>query len=473
MKTGAAGVAAGLTGVGAASGRKSKKPPNFIIILADDLGYGDLSSFGSPNIKTPRIDALGADGLKLTCVYAEPFCGPARAAIMTGSYPIRIAEPGNTKSRHTILHDQEITLAEVLRPAGYKSAMIGKWGLGGHSNNRWRPELQPPSQGFDVHFGTPASNDWPEDVRLLRDAEVIEQPPELDTLTRRYADEAINFIKSNKKNPFFVYLCPNMPHTALAASENFLGKSDRGLYGDVIEEIDFHVGRIVDALEDEGLADDTYVIFTSDNGPWIVKREEGGSAGPFRGGKMALWEGGVRVPGVVWAPGRIEPGRVSSEMVALQDFLPTLASMAGAALPSDRTIDGLDLSAFINGKTEESPRQEFAYYLWTHLQAVRKGRWKLHLPRPEDPAWVAPLEPTKHLNPEDAAAVKNPMLFDIKTDFRERYNVADENPGIVKDLFDYVEEIRDELGDYDRTGAGVRFFDPYDSRPEAPVRYLR
>jgi len=441
--------------------------------LADDLGYGDIGSYGSPNIRTPRIDAMAAEGLKLTSLYAEPFCGPARAALMTGSYPIRIAEPGNTKSRHTVLHDQEITLAEVLKSAGYKTAMIGKWGLAGHSNNRWRPELMPLEQGFDYHFGTPASNDFPEDVVLLRDEQIIEQPPDLGTMTGRYADETIQFINEQHDSPFFVYFCPNMPHVALAASDEFSGMSRRGLYGDVIEELDHHVGRVIDEVTRLGLHKNTYVVFTSDNGPWIVKRAEGGSSGPFRSGKMSLWEGGVRVPAIIWAPGHIVPGRVSSEMAALQDIFTTFATMAGASLPSDRVIDGLDLSAFIRGESSTSPREEFAYFLWTHLQAVRKGRWKLHLPRPKDPEWVAPLTPSTHLDPEDAIAVQKPLLYDLYTDYRERYDVADEQPAVVAELLSFAEEVRADMGDYNRLGRNTRLFDPFEERPTAPQRYSR
>jgi len=464
------GAATALLSSSVATGMSKRRQPNFVVILADDLGYGDIGSFGSPNIMTPRIDRLVAEGLKLTCVYAEPFCGPARASIMTGSYPIRVAEPGNLKHRHTVLHLRESTIAEVLKPAGYRSAMIGKWGIGVQSNNNWRRDLQPLRQGFDYYFGTPASNDTPEDVVLLEgDGETVEFPARLDTLTGRYADAAIRFMRENRDNPFFVYLCPNMPHVALAASQQFRGKSKRGLFGDVVEEIDFHVGRIVDEIRRLCLENDTYVIFTSDNGPWNVKESDGGSAGPFRGGKSSIWEGGVRVPGVVWGPGRVSANSVSSEMVGLQDFLPTLASLAGAKVPPDVGTDGYDLSDFWLGYSDKSPRNTFAYYLWAHLQAVRQGQWKLHLPRPKDPEWLAPFTPSSHLAPEDAIAVSQPMLFNIETDYAERWNVADDNPKIVAQLFELAEEFRAELGDYNRMGSGVRLYDPYKQRPSRPV----
>lgn len=450
---------------------KPARRPNFVVILADDLGYGDLGCFGSPNILTPRLDRLAEEGLKLTCVYAEPFCGPARASLMTGSYPIRVAEPGNAKHRHTVLHVAETTIADVLAAQGYRNAMIGKWGIGVQSNTNWRRDLQPLHQGFHHYFGTPASNDTPADVVLVEgDGKVIEAPAKLDTLTERYADEAIRFIRENREQPFFVYLCPNMPHVALAASDRFRGTSARGLFGDVVEEIDHHVGRIVDEVRSLGLEDDTYVIFTSDNGPWVVKEGEGGSPGPFRGGKQSIWEGGVRVPGIVWAPGRVAAGRTSDAMTALQDWLPTLASLAEAPLPQGVALDGKDLSGLLLGTAETSPRSTFAYYLWTHLQAVRKDRWKLHLPRPQDPEWLVPLTPSRSLTPADAAAVATPMLFDLQSDYGERWNVAAEHPEIVAELFALAEAFRGELGDYNRIGAGVRFFDTASARPTAPVR---
>lgn len=464
LQAGAATLASGV-----ARGASSSRPPNFILICADDLGYGDLGAFGSPNIRTPRIDALVREGLKLTCVYAQPFCGPARAALMTGCYPMRVAEPGNKKFRHTTLHRREVTLAEVLKPAGYQCAMIGKWGLGGHSNNRYDVNLLPHAQGFDLHFGTPASNDFLADTVLLRDGAVVEKPAAQDTLTRRYADETIRFMKTHRKRPFFVYLCPNMPHVALAASADFRGRSPRGLFGDAVEELDFNVGRVVDEVRRLGLERNTYVVFTSDNGPWIKQREEGGSAGPFRAGKNSAWEGGMRVPGVVWAPGRIRAGRSSSQMVALQDFLPTFAALAGAVVPDDRIIDGINLGEFLHGQSEISPRENFAYYLWTHLQAVRQGQWKLHLPRPADPEWLRPLVPSEHNDPEDSGPIAEPLLFDVASDFRERRNVADKHPEIVARLLDAAERVREDLGDHDRLGRNVRFFDPMTTRPAAPI----
>ena len=225
----------------------------------------------------------------------------------------------------------------------------------------------------------------------------------------------------------------------------------------------------LDEIRGLGLENDTWVIFASDNGPWIVKEGDGGSPGPFRGGKSSIWEGGVRVPGIVWAPGRVAAGRTSHEMTALQDLLPTLASLAGAPLPPKVTLDGHDLSDLFLGRTAASPRNTFAYYLSAHLQAVRQGKWKLHLPRPADPEWLAPFTPSEHLAPEDAIAVTRPMLFDIESDYAERWNLADDHPQIVTELYGLVERFRADLGDYNRMGSGVRLFEPYDVRPARPV----
>jgi arylsulfatase len=260
-----------------------------------------------------------------------------------------------------------------------------------------------------------------------------------------------------------------MPHTALAASRNFEGRSKRGLYGDTVEELDFHVGRILDALEKLGLAGNTYVLFASDNGPWLLRRERGGSAHPLRSGKVSCWEGGFRVPGIFWAPGRIPAGQVSGEMMATLDILPTFAALAGAALPGDRAIDGLDQRDLIAGRSK-GRRDVFYYYLWTHLQAVRSGDWKLHLPRPYRPEWLQPLVNGNHIDPADEQEIPAPMLFHLGEDVGERRDVAARNPEVVKRLVALAEEARQDVGDYNRTGRNARFFDPMEKRPSEPVR---
>ncbi|MBS1829417.1 MAG: sulfatase [Acidobacteria bacterium] len=457
--------AAALLGHAAASTK-----PNFILIYADDLGYGDVGVYGSPNIRTPRIDQLAQEGTRLTSFYAQPICGPSRTALMTGCYPMRVAEHGNKKHLHPVLHTKEVTLAEVLKPAGYATAMIGKWDMAGHSNIAYKPDLLPMQQGYDMQFGTPSSNDSVTQTVLMRDGKVIENPAVQATLTQRYTDEALRFIERNRKQPFFVYLCPNMPHTALAASDKFRGKSKRGLFGDCVEELDFNVGRIVDTVKKLGLAKNTYILFTSDNGPWLVKKEEGGSAGPLRSGKVSTWEGGVRVPCIFWGPGRIPASRVCSELVATLDVMPTFAALAGAQPPKERVIDGMNVSDLLLGKTDKSPRTTYHYYLWTHLQAVRKGKWKLHVTRPGQPEWIMPLLRTRHIDETDARDIAQPLLYDLDADPGERYDLAAKHPDVVKELLAHAEQVREDLGDYNRLGRNVRFFDPMEARPTEPQR---
>ncbi|MCL5744460.1 MAG: sulfatase, partial [Acidobacteria bacterium] len=411
------------------------------------------------------------EGTRLTNFYAQPICGPSRAPLMTGCYPQRVAERGNVKNIHPVLHEKEVTIAEVLKQAGYTSAMIGKWDLAGHSNKTYAPDLLPTHQGFDLHFGTPTSNDSVSETVLLRNGEVIEKPTDFGTLTRRYTDETIRFITENKGRPFFVYLSPNMPHTVLAASEQFRGKSRRGLYGDAVEEFDWNAGRVMDTLRQLKLERNTYVLFTSDNGPWLMKKADGGSAAPLRSGKVSCWEGGLRVPCILWGPGRVPAGRVSSEFLATLDVMPTFTALAGAKAPRDRVIDGLDFTPVLHGAPgARSPRDTFYYYLWTHLQAVRNGKWKLHLPRPARPAWLRPLIDVPHIDAKDAIEITDPMLFDLETDISEQHDVADRNPDVVKRLLAVADRARADIGDYDRVGKNTRFFDPLESRPSRPVQ---
>lgn len=291
-----------LAGLNAAEAAK----PNVLLILADDLGYQDLGCFGSPLIKTPRIDQMAREGMRFTSFYGQTVCGPSRTALMTGCYPLRVAKKDNKVEVHPHVHAKEVTIPEVLKPLGYATAAFGKWDMAGHSQTGFDPALMPNQQGFDYFFGTPSSND--KSVNLLRNAELVEKDADMATLTRRYTDEAIQFITANQKKPFFIYLAHTMPHTRLAASKDFLGKSARGLFGDVVEEIDFNTGRLMDALKSLGVDDNTYIILTSDNGPWWSQREHGGSALPLRGAKTSAWEGGFRVPCIMRAPGKIPAG---------------------------------------------------------------------------------------------------------------------------------------------------------------------
>lgn len=472
-----AGSIAFLMTVHASSLKAEVSPPNFIVIFTDDQGYEDVGCFGSPDIRTPRLDAMAAEGMKFTSFYAQPVCGPSRAALMTGCYPMRVAERGNVKQVHPILHSDEITVAEVLKTKGYATACFGKWDLAKHSQSDFFIDLFPTRQGFDYFFGTPTSND--RIANLYRDEVLIEPKTDLSTLTRRYTDEAIEFISKNKEQPFFVYLPHTMPHTKLDASPQFKGKSKRGLYGDVIEEIDFNVGRVLDALREWKLADNTYVLFTSDNGPWLIKnkghadghlpRDHGGSAGALRSGKVSTFEGGVRVPAILWGPGRVPAGSVCESIASTLDVLPTFSSLAGAEAPGNRVIDGDDITHLFHGEFEKAnPDKAFYYYLRVHLQAVRQGEWKLHLPRDSEPVGAAPFSRNQHIAPADRIGFEKPFLVNLKNDIGETTNVSARHPVIVRKLLDLASQMREDLGDYDRVGKNMRFFDTLEQRPQKP-----
>jgi arylsulfatase A-like enzyme len=469
-----------------AADEAARSKPNFVIIFADDLGYGDLGCYGSRTIKTPRLDRMAAEGMRFPDFYAQPVCGPSRASLLTGCYPVRVATHENKVEIMPRLHAKEITIAEMLQEAGYTSAAIGKWHLAGHSQTAYTVEHLPTRQGFDLYFGTPSSNDAV--ANLLRDEVLIERDVDMSTLTSRYTDEAIAFIRKNKARPFFVYLAHSMPHTRLGVSGQFRGKST-SLYGDVVEELDWHVGRLLDTLETEALDHSTYVIFTSDNGPWFLDRHllapedrrtrnpqgalaypftqrdergaHGGSAGPLRGAKTSVWEGGFRVPCIVRAPGRVPAGTVCNELATTLDFFPTFAQLAGGRTPTDRVIDGHDITPLLRGAPgAKTPTTEFYYYQRHALEAVRAGRWKLHLPRPEDELWAI------YLAPADSAEVKQPMLFNLEADVAERRDVAAAHPDVVARLLALAEKARVDLGDHDRVGEGVRYFDPQPKRPD-------
>lgn len=466
-----------LPNVGRASPNDSDRPPNFVVIFTDDQGYQDVGCYGSPDIRTPRLDAMARAGMKFTDFYAQPICGPSRAALMTGCYPLRVAERGTIKQVHPILHSDEITVAEILKAKGYSTACFGKWDLAKHSQTNFFPDLLPTRQGFDYFFGTPTSND--RIANLFRNEERVEEDTNMAALTQRYTDEAIRFMQRNQEKPFFVYLPHTMPHTRLDASEQFKGKSSRGLYGDVIEEIDFNVGRVLDAVNEMGLAGNTYVLFTSDNGPWLIKNKDhadgslpgdhGGSAGTLRSGKVSTFEGGVRVPAILWGPGRVPAGTTCEKLASTLDVLPTLASLAGAKAPDDRVIDGEDISHLFHGDfSAADPDKAFYYYLRVHLQAVRQGRWKLHLMRGDEPEGAAPFSRNSHIAPVDRIGFKEPFLVDLSTDLGETTSVADQYPEVVRRLLALAEGMRDDLGDYDRVGKNMRFFDLAGPRPTRP-----
>lgn len=453
------------------------RKPNFVVIFTDDQGYQDVGCFGSPDIRTPRLDAMAKGGMKFTSFYAQPICGPSRAALMTGCYPMRVAERGHTKQVHPILHSDEITIAEILKAEGYATACFGKWDLAKHAQTGFFMDLFPTRQGFDLFFGTPTSND--RIANLYRNESLIEQSTDLSLLTQRYTDEALGFIRDHQEQPFFVYIPHSMPHTRLDASSGFKGKSKRGLYGDVIEEIDFNVGRILDCLTDLNLAENTYVLFTSDNGPWLIKNkghadghlpaDHGGSAGPLRSGKVSTFEGGVRVPAILWAPGRVPAGTTCDSIATTMDLLPTFASLSGGTIPADRIIDGESIDHLFHGRFENAdPDKAYFYYLRVHLQAVRQGKWKLHLPRKKEPVGAAPFSRNTHIAPADRVGFEQPFLVNLTEDIGETTNVAAENPRVVERLLNLAETMREDLGDFDRVGTNMRFFDPLESRPTKP-----
>jgi arylsulfatase A-like enzyme len=436
--------------------------PNFIIIFADDQGYQDLGCYGSPDIKTPNIDRMAKEGMRFTAFYAQTVCGPSRAALMTGCYPLRNARNDNGSVPHPKLASSEITIAEILKTQGYSTGIFGKWDLAGHSQTGFNYDLLPGKQGFDVSFNTPGSNDAY--VNLVRDRVMIEARADMAQLTRRYTDEAISFIKTNADRPFFAYVPHTMPHTILAVSEEFKGRSAGGFYGDVIEEIDHNVGRILDTVKAAGIDERTYIIYTSDNGPWWIRKDHGGHAEPLRGAKTSAWEGGLRVPCVIRAPGRVPAGVTCELVTATIDILPTIANIAGATAPTDRVIDGIDIGDIWHGKQSTLDRA-FFYYQHNSLRAVRRGPWKLHLPHsPADrQSIVARWLP--HIAPEDRAFLDVPHLYNLDDDIGEARNVAVQHPEIVARLRAELDAIAVDLGNAEGRGSNARPWgnEPYQS----------
>ncbi|GAB6184826.1 sulfatase family protein [Thermopirellula anaerolimosa] len=428
------------------------RPPNLIIIFADDMGYGDIASWGHPSINTPNLDRMAAEGQKWTSFYvAASVCTPSRAGLMTGRLPIRSGMCSDTRrvlfpDSAGGLPDDEITVAEILSGRGYATACVGKWHLG------HLPEYIPTRQGFDQYFGLPYSNDmdrvasappgrkafldpqvsfW--NVPLMRNTEIIERPADQTTLTRRYTEEAVRFIQANRDRPFFLYLAHTMPHVPLFRSSEFVNRSLRGLYGDVIEEIDRSVGTILTTLREAELAEDTWVVFTSDNGPWLVFEEQGGSAGVLRNGKGSTWEGGMRVPCVMWWPGRIPAGSVVREMGSTLDILPTAAHLAGAEVPRDRVLDGYDISPAMFG-TGPSPRTHMFFYRGTQLYAVRQGPYKAHFIT-EEP----------YGSNTNRQVHEPPLLFNLEMDPGEQRDVASAHPEVIASIRELVARHQAEL----------------------------
>ena len=455
------------TNSGTKSASQPPERPNFIIIFTDDQGYADLGCYGSKDIKTPRIDQLAGEGMKFTDFYAQPLCGPSRTALLTGCYPMRVAEIDNKKRNFPYVHPKEILLPKILQQAGYATGMIGKLDITRRTSG-FRPELNPVRRGFDYWFGVPGANDDGYVKDLYRNEDLIEEKAQLQNLTQRYTQEAMTFIRKNKDKPFFLYLAHTMPHVQLATTDEFKGKSKQGLFGDVIEELDARTGHIIDLLKDLKLDRKTIVVYTSDNGPWNNNEEyrkpnHAGSAEPLRGAKGTTWEGGIRVPCIMWAPGFIPAGKVCRQMCCTMDLLPTFIKLANAKLPNDRIIDGKDISDLMTARRgAKSPHKAFYYYSEVQLEAVRSGKWKLVLPRPDvkqSPWLERHWSDTKYFDDGVFSAVSTYQLYNLQTDMGETNDLAEKYPDIAERMKKLAEQARQDLGDYKRIGRGVRFYD--------------
>lgn len=440
--------------------------PNFVIIFIDDMGYADIGPFGAQGYQTPALDRMAREGRIFTDFYvSQAVCSASRASLMTGSYNVRVGIFGalNHRAEHGI-SAREMTLAEVVKQKGYATACYGKWHLGHH------PKFLPTNHGFDEYFGLPYSNDmWPyhptagknypslpliEGVRVI-DSDVTGE--DQAQLTRLYTERAVRFIERNKDRPFLIYLPHTMVHVPLFVSERFRGKTRRGLFGDVVEEIDWSVGQILDTVRRLGLERQTMVIFTSDNGPWLSYGDHAGSAGPLREGKGTMFDGGCRVPTVMWWPGRIPAGTRCTEPAMTIDILPTIARLVGARLP-EHPIDGKDIWPLIAGEAGARSPQEAYYFYWgEELQAVRMGRWKLHFPHTYRTLAGRPGGSGGKPAPYEEAKI-GLSLFDLVSDVGETTNVADRHPDVVAKIQALADRIRAELGDSatGQKGSGVR-----------------
>lgn len=410
----------------------AKEPlPNIVFIFTDDLGYGDLGCFGATDIKTPNIDKIASSGIRFTDFYsASSVCSPSRAGFLTGRMPQRMGiNAVFFPESFTGMPPSEITIAEMLKEKGYTTGIIGKWHLGHFE------KYLPLQQGFDEYFGIPYSNDMAS-VVYMRGNDVENYDVDQHYITQTYTNEALSFIGNHRDQPFFLYLAHNMPHVPIYASEKFTGSSNHGLYGDVIQELDWSVGQVIAQLEKFNLLENTLVVFSSDNGPWIVMRDYGGSAGVLREGKMFTFEGGMRVPTVAMWKGKIKPGTEYRGLASQMDWFPTFAKLTGSEMPKDRAIDGKDLSEVLlhNGKREED---DYLFFDGGDLQCYRKGKWKVKLP----------YEGFAGARWKQAVSPHDTLLFDLNADPGEKHNLYPELPEMAMELLNEMGQKRNEMGE--------------------------
>jgi len=413
--------------------------PNFVVIFIDDMGYADIGPFGATKQKTPNLDKMAKDGMKMTSFYAAPVCSVSRAQMMTGCYGARISVPGVFfPAGPQGLNPKEFTMAERLKEQGYSTACIGKWHLGD------QPQFMPTKQGFDFYYGIPYSNDMQREAKddgvrvvpLMRNEKVdrLLKDDDQDQIVELYVKEASTFIRENKDKPFLLYFPNTAVHTPIHPGKKFQGKSQNGRFGDWVEEVDWSVGQVMNTLKELGLDEKTVVVFTSDNGPWLVKQADGGCALPLRGGKGGTFEGGVRVPTLVRWTGSIDPGTVCDTVAGTIDLLPTFVSLAGGKVPAEPVIDGRDISNVLLGKTKEAQREAHYYFAGYNLQAVRQGPWKLAVKTQNESMGAAKQE------------LKNPRLYNLDTDIGETTDVSEKHPEIVAKLAALIAKKDAEIG---------------------------
>lgn len=436
---------------------------NVIIIFADDLGYGDLSCYGAQDVSTPNIDKLASEGLRFTDFQVpSSVCSPSRAALLTGRYPMRngfpVAQHMGEKHKDYGLHQDEITIADLLLQKDYATMCIGKWHLG---FNKGR---QPLDHGFQKFYGLKSNwtRNHPSLDDIYRNRTVFKEDVAYESLIKDYTKEAIKFIDANKENPFFLYLAYNSVHSPIKVNHEFIGTSKGSTYGDYVQELDHFVGEIMNSLNEKGLDENTMVVFLSDNGPALCFF--GGSAGALNGGKYTTMEGGFRIPAIIRWKGKI-PNGISNSLLSSMDLFPTIAALAGAKIPSERVIDGKDISSILNEGEGETPHDFMYYYNGSNLQAIRKGKWKMHLPRTLDdqPYWSKKMmgkpfggKNLKNISCKGLEVLNRPLLFNLDTDMGELTDISEKHPDVVKVLMNEVERIREELGDVNIIGSDQR-----------------